>query len=90
MIITSEHDFSSANTYIHLGYALAQNQNVATHEDKMACDHAGDCRWGSGGGVCSHRQVMSPCLTQMDFIKHYDPLSHHNVTKSYSLQGKQN
>lgn len=64
MIITSEHDFSSANTYIHLGYALAQNQNVATHEDKMACDHTGDRRWGSGGGVCSHRQVMSPCLTQ--------------------------
>lgn len=32
MIITSEHDFSSVNTYIHLGYASAQNWNVATHE----------------------------------------------------------
>jgi len=32
MIITSEHDFSSANTYIHPGYASAQNSKVATHE----------------------------------------------------------
>lgn len=32
MIITSEHDFSSANTYIHLGYALGQSWNVAMHE----------------------------------------------------------
>lgn len=63
MIITSEHDFSAANTYIHLGYALAQNRNVAMHEDDMACDSARDWRWGSGGSVCSHHGVMSPCMT---------------------------
>ncbi len=45
MIITSEHDFSSANTYIHLGYASAQNWNVATHEMTWAAS-ARDC----GGG----------------------------------------
>lgn len=58
MIITSEHDFSSANTYIHLGYASAQNWNVATHEDDMASGSARDWKWGSRGGVCSHRGVM--------------------------------
>lgn len=67
MIITSEHDFSSANTYIHLGYALAQKRNVATHEDNMACDRTGDCRWGSGGGVCSHHEVMSMLVLRWTF-----------------------
>lgn len=47
MIITSEHDFSSANTYIHLGYASAQNRNVAMHEDDVASGSAGDWKWGS-------------------------------------------
>lgn len=59
MIITSEHDFSSANTYIHLGYASAQNWNVAMHEMTWPAspkDLVGEEGWG---GVCSHCRVMS-------------------------------
>lgn len=53
MIITSEHDFSSANTYIHLGYASAQNWNVAMHYTQ----HAARCESQRRGAVCSHCRV---------------------------------
>lgn len=69
--------FSSANTYIHLGYASAPNWNVAMREDDEAS--ASSTVWKRGS--CSHRGVTrtSAMFTGLRFSSiHYVTCSHCN------------